>query len=35
VPPNSDDNSRLEIGRVLFIDFVGYSKLLIEEQKSG
>ena len=25
--------SRLEIGHVLFIDLVGYSKLLIEEQK--
>jgi TolB-like protein len=29
----SDDNLRLEIGHVLFIDIVGYSKLLIEEQK--
>src|SRR5438874_12346780 len=26
-------NLRLEIGHVLFIDLVGYSKLLIEEQK--
>jgi serine/threonine-protein kinase len=33
VPPVSDDNSRLEIGHVLFIDIVGYSKLLNEEQK--
>ena len=33
VPPASDDNLRLEIGYVLFIDIVGYSKLLIEEQK--
>src|SRR5438477_2466097 len=33
VPPGSDDNLRLEIGHVLFIDIVGYSKLLIEEQK--
>ncbi len=33
VPPESDDNSRLEIGHVLFIDIVGYSKLLNEEQK--
>src|SRR4051812_37081425 len=32
VPPESDD-SRLEIGHVLFIDIVGYSKLLNEEQK--
>ena len=31
--PESDDNLRLEIGHVLFIDIVGYSKLLIEEQK--
>src|SRR5215212_4162438 len=30
---DSDDNLRLEIGHVLFIDLVGYSKLLIEEQK--
>ena len=33
MPPGSDDNLRLEIGHVLFIDIVGYSKLLIEEQK--
>jgi TolB-like protein/Tfp pilus assembly protein PilF len=33
VPPESDDNLRLEIGHVLFIDIVGYSKLLIEEQR--
>src|SRR4051812_15869600 len=33
VPTESDDNLRLEIGHVLFIDIVGYSKLLIEEQK--
>ena len=31
--PLSDDNLHLEIGHVLFIDIVGYSKLLIEEQK--
>src|SRR5881227_3241649 len=31
--PESDDNLRLEIGHVLFLDIVGYSKLLIEEQK--
>src|SRR4051794_7401197 len=31
--PDPDDNLRLEIGHVLFIDIVGYSKLLIEEQK--
>src|SRR3954454_9368993 len=29
----SEDNLRLEIGHVLFIDIVGYSKLLNEEQK--
>ncbi len=29
----SDENLRFEIGHVLFIDIVGYSKLLIEEQK--
>ena len=28
-----ENNLRLEIGHVLFIDIVGYSKLLIEEQK--
>src|SRR3954454_10160174 len=34
MPPEPDDaNLRLEIGHVLFIDIVGYSKLLIEEQK--
>jgi TolB-like protein/Flp pilus assembly protein TadD len=33
VAPESDDNLHLEIGHVLFIDIVGYSKLLIEEQK--
>ncbi len=31
--PESEDNLQLEIGYVLFIDIVGYSKLLIEEQK--
>ena len=29
-----ENNLRLEIGHVLFIDLVGYSKLLIEEQKN-
>src|SRR3954462_8258395 len=29
----SQDNLRLEIGHVLFIDIVGYSKFLIEEQR--
>ena len=33
MPPESDDDSRLEIGHVLFIDIVGYSTLLNEEQK--
>src|SRR5438045_438317 len=31
--PESVDNLRLEIAHVLFIDLVGYSKLLMEEQK--
>jgi hypothetical protein len=29
----SESNLRFEIGHVLFVDLVGYSKLLIEEQK--
>src|SRR5213082_1201897 len=29
----ADENLHLQIGHVLFIDIVGYSKLLIEEQK--
>jgi TolB-like protein len=33
MPFESESNLRLEIGHVLFIDIVGYSKLLIEEQK--
>src|SRR6266852_225449 len=33
VPTESENNLRFEIGHVLFIDLVGYSKLLIEEQK--
>jgi len=33
VPPESDDSLHLEIGHVLFIDIVGYSKLLNEEQQ--
>ncbi len=32
--PESGSNLRLEIGHVLFIDLVGYSKLLIEQQKA-
>src|SRR4051812_3979874 len=32
--PDAKDNLRLEIGHVLFIDLVGYSKLLIEEQNA-
>jgi TolB-like protein/Tfp pilus assembly protein PilF len=32
MPPESESNLRLEIGHVLFIDIVGYSKLLINEQ---
>ena len=34
MPPESDDNLHLEIGHVLFIDIVGYSKLLITEQSA-
>ena len=30
--PEADDNLHLEIGHVLFIDIVGYSKLLVDEQ---
>ncbi|MFL6515112.1 MAG: hypothetical protein ACJ8M1_08835 [Chthoniobacterales bacterium] len=30
---NSEPNVQLEIGHVLFMDFVGYSKLLIDEQR--
>src|SRR6185312_13541893 len=33
VPTEADDNLRLKIGHLLFIDIVGYSKLLDEEQK--
>src|SRR5436305_15349211 len=33
MPPEAENNLRLEIGHVLFIDLVGYSKLLIEDQK--
>ena len=31
--PDSENNLRLQIGHVLFLDLVGYSKLLIDEQK--
>lgn len=31
--PESEDNLQLEIGHVLFLDIVGYSKLMIDEQK--
>ena len=33
MPPELSADSKFEIGHVLFIDLVGYSKLLIEEQK--
>src|SRR4051794_15723356 len=33
MPPEQSADSKLEIGHVLFIDIVGYSKLLNEEQK--
>ena len=32
--PESDENLPLEIGHVLFLDIVGYSKLLITEQRA-
>src|SRR6202140_3062390 len=32
MPTEPENNLRLEIGHVLFIDLVGYSKLLINEQ---
>ena len=31
--PESETNLRIEIGHVLFVDLVGYSKLLIDEQR--
>lgn len=31
--PGSDQHLQIEIGHVLFLDIVGYSKLLIEEQR--
>src|SRR5437762_9185110 len=33
MPPEPSSESKFEIGHVLFIDIVGYSKLLIEDQK--
>ena len=33
MPPEQSAESKFEIGHVLFIDIVGYSKLLLEEQK--
>ena len=33
MPAEPDEHLRLEIGHVLFIDIVGYSRLLIEDQK--
>jgi TolB-like protein/class 3 adenylate cyclase/Tfp pilus assembly protein PilF len=32
MPPDSSSNLKFEIGHVLFVDIVGYSKLLINEQ---
>ena len=32
MPPESASDVKFEIGHVLFIDIVGYSKLLITEQ---
>jgi hypothetical protein len=33
MPAESDADVRLEIGHVLFINIVGYSKLLIDDQR--
>ena len=33
MPTDSDSDFQLEIGHVLFIDVVGYSKLLLDEQR--
>ena len=33
MPSEQSSDSKFEIGHVLFIDIVGYSKLLIEDQK--
>jgi hypothetical protein len=35
MPAASESDLRLEIGHVLLIDIVGYSKLLITEQREG
>ncbi len=35
MPPNSQNNLRLEIGHVLFIDIVGYSKRSINHQRAA
>ena len=32
MPPDHSANVKFEIGHVLFIDIVGYSKLLIDER---
>ena len=33
MPTDTESDLHLEIGHVLFIDIVGYSKLLIDEQR--
>src|SRR6058998_2760594 len=33
MPADSSSETKFEIGHVLFIDMVGYSKLLLDEQK--
>ena len=33
MPTDSESDLQLEIGHILFIDIVGYSKLLIDEQR--
>ena len=35
MPPEAENNLRLEIAHVLFIDIVGYSKGLINEQSDS
>ena len=33
MPPGQSSEVKFEIGHVLFIDIIGYSKLLLDEQK--
>jgi hypothetical protein len=34
-PPEPSSNVKFEIGHVLFIDIIGYSKLLVNEQHAA